>query len=264
MLRLGGNRQGSWVIGLLIAGFALFSYYNSADVNNVTGEKQYVAMSPDQEIALGLQSAPHMARQYGGLSQNAKATNYVKAVGNKIVKNSAAKTTNWNFDFHVLADDKTVNAFALPGGQVFITEGLLAKLKTEDQLAGVLAHEIGHVIARHGAEHLAKQRLTSGLVVATAVGTGDNSSAQMAAMIGQVVNLKYGRGDELESDKLGVRFMHEAGYDPNALIDVMKILAESAGKGRMPEFFSSHPNPENRIENIKEEIRTQNVTTKYN
>lgn len=264
MIRFGGGRRGSFTLGLIIAAITLISYYGSSDVNQITGEKQYVAMSPDQEIALGLQSAPQMANQYGGLSQDSRKASIVDIIGKKIVAGSAVKNTNWNFQFHLLADKKTINAFALPGGQVFITEGLFDKLSTEDEIAGVLAHEIGHVIARHGAQHLAKQRLANGMTAATVVATGDNSSGQMAAMIGQMVNLKYGRNDEIQSDVLGVRFMSEAGYDPNALIDVMHILAKEAGSGRTPEFFSSHPNPENRIENIKEAIRKQNDTTKYN
>lgn len=259
----GGNIKGRFLIALTVAGFALFSYYSQGDFNEITGKKQYVAMSPDQEVALGLQAAPQLAGEYGGLAANANNVNLVKQVGSHIVANSSAKNSGWNFDFHLLSDTQTVNAFALPGGQIFITYGLFDKLKNNDQLAGVLAHEIGHVIARHGAQRLAKQNLTQGLVMATGVAAGDSNSAQIAAMVGQVVNMKYGRGDEIESDILGVRFMYESGYDPNALIDVMHILAESSGAGRQPEFFSSHPNPENRIENIKQAIREQTNAEHY-
>jgi len=251
----GRNIKGRLLIALAVAGFAVFSYYSNGDFNKITGKKQYVAMSPNQEVAIGLQAAPELASQYGGLAANANNVNLVKQVGSYIVANSSAKNSGWIFEFHLLADTETINAFALPGGQVFITYGLFNKLTNKDQLAGVLAHEIGHVIARHGAQRLAKQNLTQGLVMATGVAAGDNNSAQIAAMVGQVINMKYGRSDEIESDVLGVRFMHEAGYDPNALIDVMHILAESGGGARQPEFFSSHPNPENRIENIKEAIQ---------
>jgi predicted Zn-dependent protease len=149
----------------------------------------------------------------------------------------------------------------LPGGQVFITEGLLRRLKTDGQLAGVLGHEIAHVVARHGAEHIAKQQLTQGLTGAAVLATYDPSnpssrnSAAVAAMIGQLVNMRFGRQDELESDNLGVRFTSEAGYDPRSLIALMKILDESSQGNRPPEFFSTHPNPENRVQRIEAEIR---------
>ena len=163
----------------------------------------------------------------------------------------------------MLADQTTVNAFALPGGPVFITEALMRKLDTHGQLAGVLGHEIGHVVGRHGAEHIAKQQLTQGLTGAAVLATYDpqnpasRGSAADVAMIGQLVNMRFGRADELESDNLGVRFMAEAGYDPRAMKRVMEILAESGGGGRQPEFFSTHPNPENRIARIDEAIATQ-------
>jgi predicted Zn-dependent protease len=127
-----------------------------------------------------------------------------------------------------------------------------------------MGHEIGHVVARHGAEHIAKAQLTQGLTGAVVIAAYDpenpqNSqyAAQIAALIGQLVNMKYGRDDELESDQLGVRFLADAGYDPRSLIRVMEILAESSEGNRPPEFFSTHPNPENRIENIQQAIAAE-------
>lgn len=104
---------------------------------------------------------------------------------------------------------------------------------------------------------MAKARLTQGVTGAVGVAAGTMGGAQMAQMIGQMVNMKYGRDDELESDKLGVRFMAESGYDPRGMIRVMQILAEASGAGKSTEFFSTHPNPENRIERIEEAIRAQ-------
>ena len=141
----------------------------------------------------------------------------------------------------MLADPKTVNAFALPGGPIFITEGLLRQLKTEAELAGVLGHEIGHVIARHSSERLAKQQLTQGLIGALVVGSGDYTTAQIGQMVGGMINMKYGREDELESDALGIRIMAEAGYDPRGMIRVMEVLAKASGGSRQPEFVSTHP-----------------------
>ncbi|MEZ4782746.1 MAG: M48 family metallopeptidase [Candidatus Kapaibacterium sp.] len=254
------NRRGGksrLVIALGMAVFALISYFASSEYNPVTGEKQHISLTPDQEIALGLQATPEMIQQYGGLDRDDRMQRGVDAVGTKIVNSSDAKETPWKFEFHLLDDDQTVNAFALPGGQIFITDALLNRLETEAQLAGVLGHEAGHVVARHGAQHIAKSQLTNGLIGAVAVASESEKTAMLAAMVGQLVNMKYGRDDELESDRLGVRFMAQAGYDPRAMIRVMEILAEAGGGNRPPEFFSTHPNPENRIQKIREAIEAE-------
>ena len=252
------QRGGSSSLKLLLAAgiviFSLVKYFSSSEVNEVTGEKQYISLTKDQEIALGLNSAPQMAQEFGGLSQNAQAQQLVKQVGEKIVKSSDAGKTQYPFQFYVLADQRTVNAFALPGGPIFITEALLARLKSEDQLAGVLGHEVGHVIARHSAEQMSKQELTQGIAGAAGVAAGDMNSAYYAHVVANMVNMKYGREDELESDDLGVRFMLQAGYDPMALIGVMDILEEASGGSNVPEFQSTHPSPANRRAKIQAAI----------
>jgi predicted Zn-dependent protease len=254
---------GRLLIGLAFAAFALFSYLGKSQVNPVTGEKQHVSISQEQEIALGLQSAPEMMQQFGGPSQNAEGAAVVQKVGEKIVAASDAGKSGYEFHFVLLGDPNTINAFALPGGPVFITDALYNQLKTEGQLAGVLGHEISHVVERHSAQQIAQQELTQGLTGALILSTYDpdnpNSArtAQMAALIGGLIGMKYGRADELESDTFGVKLMGQAGYDPNALIGVMEVLASSREGGGPPEFFSTHPNPENRIERIKEAIQQQ-------
>jgi len=245
------------VVAAIIALFAIISYFGSTSENPLTGEKQRVAMTPEQEIALGYQSAPQMAAQMGGLSRNSQAVALVQRVGDGLVRQSVAAKSPYKFSFHVLADPKTVNAFALPGGPIFITEGLLRLLKTEAELAGVLGHEIGHVIARHSSERLAKQQLTQGLLGALVVGSGDYTTAQIGQMVGGMINMKYGREDELESDALGIRILGEAGYDPRGMIRVMEVLAKASGGSRQPEFFSTHPAPEDRAERIKQAIARQ-------
>jgi len=253
--------RGRLMIALVIAAIALFSYYSSRQENPVTGEVQYVQMSPDQEIAMGLQAAPQMAAQHGGLHPDERAQALVDQVGQRLVTSTAADRSPYQFEFHLLADPQTVNAFALPGGQIFITAALLSQLETEGQLAGVLGHEIGHVIARHGAEHLAKATLTQGLTGAAVIATYDpenpasRQSAAVIAAVGQLVNMKFGRDDELESDRLGVILTAESGYDPRSLIGLMEILARAGGGQRQPEFFSTHPNPERRIERIEQAIQ---------
>jgi len=245
------------VVAAIIALFAIVTYFGSTSENPLTGEKQRVAMTPEQEIALGYKSAPEMAAQMGGVSRNAQAVALVQRVGDGLARQSVAAKSPYRFSFHVLADPKTVNAFALPGGPVFITEGLLRLLKTEAELGGVLGHEIGHVIARHSSEHLAKQQLTQGLLGALVVGSGDYTTAQIGQVVGNMINMSYGRDDELESDALGIRIMAEAGYDPRGMLRVMEVLAKASGGSRQPEFFSTHPAPENRAERIKQAIARQ-------
>lgn len=251
------------LIGLVIAGIALFSFLSSKSYNPVTGENQYISITPQQEIVLGLQAAPEMEQQYGGEETGTAAAERVQQVGARLLSKSDAAQTDWQFQFHLLRDPETVNAFALPGGQVFITNGLYKLLQTEGQLAGVLGHEMGHVVARHGAQQLAKSQLTDGLIGAVAVaGSNPNdpngaTAAQIAQVVGQLVNLKYSRADESQADTLGVRLMAEAAYDPNAMIGVQEILQQLSSSGRTPEFLSDHPDPANRITNIKAEINKE-------
>ncbi|WP_418510898.1 M48 family metalloprotease [Corallibacter sp.] len=249
-----GNRKIKLLIGIAIVLFAVIKYCSSAETNPYTGKEQHISISEEQEIAIGLQSTPQMQAQYGGLYPDDNYQAFVDNVGQKLVNNSIAKKTGYQYDFHLLADAQTINAFALPGGQIFITYALFSKLENEDQLAGVLGHEIGHVLGRHSADRMSKQDLTQGLLNGVAVGI-DPNTAQGAAAIANIINMKYGREDELESDDLGVRFMIKAGYNPEEMIGVMKILKSAAGPNRTPEFQSTHPDPENRIQKIKEAIK---------
>ena len=242
-----------FVIAIVIALFGLISYYTTTSDNPITGEKQRVRLTPEQEIALGRQLAPQMAAQLGGLSQSDRRA-VVQRIGERIVAQSVAARSPYKYSFYVLADRRTVNAFALPGGQIFVTEALLALLEREDELAGVLGHEVGHVIARHSAERLAKEQLTKSLIGAVAVGSGSYDAAQVAQLAGSLINMKYGREDELESDALGLRLMREAGYDPRAMITVMQKLEKASGGSRQPEFASTHPSPANRQQRIKEHL----------
>jgi len=260
----GSAVMGRLLVAAVIIIISLISYFGHSDYNQVTHKNQHVGgMTPDQEIALGRESASAMAAQYGGIDGDPRHNLRVDHVGQQLIDESDAKGAPYKFDFHVLADNQTINAFALPGGQVFITDGLLNRLKTDGQLAGVLGHEIGHVVDRHGAQHLAKQRLTQGLGGAAVLATYDPNNPRttrnvmLAQAIEQLVTLKFGRNDELEADRLGVRFMAQAGYDPNSMIDVMEILREASKGGAPPEFFSTHPNPGHREDRIKAAIEAE-------
>ena len=248
------SRRNTWkiriVIGLAIVAFAFMRKCASTETNPYTNREQAIALDPQEEIMLGVQSAPQMAAQHGGLYPDESLQAYVDRVGDKLVRNSVAAESPYQYEFHLLTDDQTINAFALPGGQIFITYALFEKLN-EDQLAGVLGHEIGHVLGRHSSERIANTEFWQ--TVSQGANVGANAG-DLIAGIGQNTLLTNGRGDELESDDLGVLIMMNAGYDPYEMIRVMEILKEAAGPNRAPEFQSTHPDPDNRIERIREAI----------
>lgn len=239
------------LIGAVIVAFAFIKKCSNKTVNPYTNRVQNINMDPQQEIAIGIQSAPQMAQQHGGLHPDTKLQSLLDAIGNKLVNSSMARDTPYKYDFHLLKDGQSINAFALPGGQIFMTYGLLSRLENEDQVAGVLGHEIGHVLGRHSAERIADSEFWKTVSAGASVGV---DAGGLVNQYGQTTLLKNGRGDELESDELGVLFMINAGYNPEEMIGVMKILKAAAGPNRIPEFQSSHPDPENRIEHIREAI----------
>ena len=253
-----------WKLRLLIAvgimAFSVISYMTQSTTNRITGEKQRVSIDEKQEIQMGRQAAPQMIAQHGGLHPSKKDQNVVDRVGNRLLNALQLELAEKNianpylFDFHLLRDPKVINAFALPGGQVFITYALYQKLQTEGQLAGVLGHEIGHVLERHGAEHMAKQGLIQGIAGAAGVFGGDVDSARLAQMVANFTMMKYGRDDELESDRWSVMLSSMAGYDPRAMLIVMDILDEASGGGATPEILSTHPKPANRKRYIEDRI----------
>ena len=217
----GKNLKIRLIIGAAIAIFFVIKRFAQQEVNPYTGRTQTISISSDKEIAIGLQSAPKITQQHGGLHKNKTYQALVDKVGQKLVNNSVAKDTPYKYEFHLLADSSTINAFALPGGQIFITQALFSQLKNEDQLAGVLGHEIGHVLGRHSAERIAESEYWQGLTTAGSVGA---DMGGLISGIGQNTLLTNGRDDELESDDLGVLLMLKAGYNPEEMISVMKIL----------------------------------------
>jgi predicted Zn-dependent protease len=259
-----GARRGiptQWIVAAIIALAGLGTYFFHTQTNPVTGEKQHIAISVEQEEALGLQAAPQMAQQMGGALDPAsdRSAALVQEMGRKLVEKSDAARSPYanNFHYYLLADPQTINAFALPGGQVFITRGLLDRLQTEAQLAGVLGHETGHVINRHAAEQMAKGHLGQMLAAAVGVGASDDrgrgyGAAVTAQMVNQMAQLHFSRQDELEADHYGLKYMAQAGYDPSAMLQVMEILKQAAGSSHGSSFFQTHPDPDARIAAIKE------------
>ena len=259
--------------GVLI--LSAISFYGKGQINPVTGKTQRVDMTIEEEIRLGLQSVSSM----GLLSTNRQATAHVERIGNQLVarlnesNNAANRTIPYPFQFHLLDAPQTVNAFALPGGQIFVTTGLYRQLEHnrymsntqqdfDGRLAGVLGHEIGHVIERHAAQRLAKsnfiQGVFSGLEVFDETTTNRiNSQSRGTKMAADAadwfIGLQYSRADELASDGWGVKLMALTGYDPTHMIEVIDILESSATGSQPIEFLSTHPRPPNRrqyIENL--------------
>ena len=193
---IGDGGKLRWVIAIVIAAVALFSFWGSRQRNPVTGEMQHVAMTVDQEKALGLQAAPQMLQQMQARVLDPRSdprAALVAEVGRRLVESSEAGRSPYvgNFNFHLIEDDQA-NAFALPGGQIFITTPLYEAMENEAQLAGVLGHEIGHVIHRHSSEHMAKGKLGQMLATAAGVGADDMRVAMGAQMANQMLQLKYG------------------------------------------------------------------------
>lgn len=250
-----------FVAAALVALVALVGYCGREETNPVTGESQRVALDAEQEVALGAQAAPRLAARYGGLEPDSAAQAALDAIGGRIVSRTAAAGTPYRFDFHVLDDDETLNAFALPGGQVFLTMGLIRALGEDRRVAGVVAHEVGHVLARHGAEQLAKRQLAQGLAGAAAIATydpenpGSAAGGAIAAAIAHLVDMRFSREDELEADALAVRLLRGAGYDPEGLLEALDVLARSSSG--VPEFFSTHPAPEHRAARLRTVIEEE-------
>jgi len=244
------------IIGALVILFGIVSYFSHESVNPTTGERQHVAMTADDEISLGLQSAPQMIARMGGEvpASDARARE-VQNVGQRVVSRSQARKSPYQYQFHLLSDEQTINAFALPGGQIFITLGLYEKLGDEAELAGVLGHETGHVVERHVAQQIEQSRLGQSIVLGTGIAASGNRNGlatwALADLADEMVQLKFSRKDESQADEKGLQFMTEAGYDPRAMIDVMKILKEVSAGGGEPEFLQTHPDPGNRIEAIE-------------
>ncbi len=172
----GGGGIGRLLIAAVLVVISLVTYFGSQSTNPVTQDVQHISMSTDQEIAMGLQAAPEVADQFGGLNSSQSDQQRVEQVGQRIVQDSPASTTPYQYAYHLLADAQTVNAFALPGGQIFITRALYDQLQTDGELAGILGHETGHVVARHSAEQIAKAQLTQGLSGAAVIAACDPNS----------------------------------------------------------------------------------------
>jgi predicted Zn-dependent protease len=223
-------------------------------VNPATGERQISLIGEQQEIALGQQEAQRAIAEYGKYPDEEIQT-YVSELGHELAKVSERPDLPWSF---TVVDDPVVNAFALPGGPIFVTRGILAHFNSRAELASVIGHEIGHVTARHSVEQMSTAQLANlGLGVAMIASEDVAQYAGLATQGLQLLFLKFGRDDEKQSDDLGLRYMTRAGYDPNEMPRVFHTLdrvSEAQGGGRIPAWASTHPNPDRRAERIQEQI----------
>ena len=222
--------------------------------NPATGKQEFTPfMSPAQEQALGQQAHPQVMAEQGGVYENDKIGGYVAAIGGRLAANSEMK--DQPFTFTVL-NTPIVNAFALPGGYIYVTRGILALFNDEAEMASVLGHEIGHVTARHTAKRYNQQIFTGLLAGVAGAAIGNAQVAEALNYGGQLYLLGYSRDQEYQSDKLGVRYMSRTGYDPYAAADMLDslqrqdalqdLIAKREKSSRPPEFFSTHPNTADR------------------
>jgi predicted Zn-dependent protease len=222
--------------------------------NPATGKREISFMSEAQEIQIG-QEMDQQVRQEMGVYDDRELQSYVEDIGLRLARNSHRPKLPWHF---TIVDVPAVNAFALPGGYIYITRGILAYLGTEAELAGVLGHEIGHVTARHAAQ--AYSRATGaqlGLIFAGIFVPQTRPFGQLAEGALGLLFLKYGREDELESDRLGAEYAAKTGWNPRAVPDFLTTLArisEATDRGGVPNWLSTHPMPADRVARVQDVV----------
>jgi predicted Zn-dependent protease len=219
-------------------------------------------MSTDEEVSLGKKAYPQILQKMGGTYPDDELQVYVQAVGDRLQKSSYRKDISYTFK---VVNDSTPNAFALPGGYIAITRGLLVHLNSEEQLAAVLGHEIGHVDAKHAVQGMQRSSLLGlGLAVLSGASTGSEygalirSSGEVAATL---LDRSYSRGQEEESDHLGIDYMVMSGYDPQGAVELQQIFYQKIDKGENPQWlgglFRTHPFSKKRLDKNRAYIGTK-------
>lgn len=230
---------------------ATLSFVAACAVNPATGKSQLMLVSEDQEIAMGKESDPAIIQQMGLYPDSAWQT-YISDIGHRLAAKGERPQLPWTFR---VIDDPVINAFALPGGFVYITRGILAEFNSEAELSGVLGHEIGHVTARHSAEQMTKQQVAQlGLGVASVASKDVAKYADVATQGLGLLFLKFSRDDESQADELGLRYMRRVGYDPRQMPAIFAMLGRvtAASGSRIPEWQATHPDPANRYQRMQQ------------
>lgn len=254
------------LIGLVAAITAMIA---GCSTNPATGRSQLAFFGRDWEIDIGQQAAPGLVEEFGGEVKDPELRAYVADIGARLARHTEADYPSLPWTFTLL-DSDVINAFALPGGKVFFSRGLAARMTDEAQMAGVLGHEIGHVTARHTAERISQVTLIQGAVQIAGVAAdsaGGSGAGQLLPALnvgGQLVTLKFGRDQESEADSLGLRYMYKENYNPWAMLKVMEILKEASSGEGGSEWMSTHPLPETRIQRITQELQRDYASTKDN
>ncbi len=258
MRRRGTPGRLACAIALALTGVISSAALTGCTVNPTTGESQLLLFTLEEETALGVQAAPQLTQQYGGAVGDNRLQAYVDRVGQSLLSTVGQDDPRmaelpWTF---TLLNSDVINAFALPGGKVFVSRGLAEQMENEAELASVIGHEIGHVTARHGGERISNSMMLQiGLSVVGGLSESEliNQGVQTAVgTAGQGFLLKFGRDDELQADELGMMYMSRVGYDPRAAMGMMTVLLDaSRGGSRDPEWWSTHPYPETRLERMQ-------------
>ncbi len=228
----------------------LAGIFSGCAVNPATGEEELMFFSPEQDVALGRKYAPQIEKALGGRVPDENLQNYVNRIGQRIARFCDRPDLSYYF---AVVEEGGANALAVPGGYVYITRGLLKELQSEAQLAAVLAHEVSHVVARDTMAAISRQIGMTAVLAAAVASDAPPQVAGATSFISGVLTLQYSREDEKDADLTGLSYMTQAGYDPNGVVETMKILQELQTV-RPIEFFSTHPNPESRIAYLEERI----------
>ena len=228
-------------------------------VNPVTGGKDLVLMSEDRELEIGKSLHPQITKQYGGEYNNPKIQAYVNELGNRLAEKSHRNHLIYHF---TVLDSPQINAFALPGGYIYVTRGIMAYMGSEAEFAGVIGHEIGHVTARHGVRQHTQGTLASILATVAAQATGNRYAGDLTNLLGTAVVRGYGREHELEADGLGAEYVARIGLDPRKMLDVLEVLKDqeefekqlAKEQNRQPNvyhgLFSTHPRNDDRLKQV--------------
>ena len=245
---------------------------SACTTNPTTGRKQFNALSRDEEITMGAQALPGISAEFGGKVNSPALQAYIAEVGSKLAAQTEADNPRLPWEYTLL-NSTVINAFALPGGKVFITRGLADKLTNEAQLAGVLGHEVGHVTARHTNDRIAEATgaqigvAVLGAVVGAAAKSdaAGQSAANIAGQAAQLgLLLPHSRNQEYEADSLGVRYMTKAGYNPIGQVQVMQVLQREGGGSASDEWMATHPYAGNRVTRLQGIIAKDYPTTQNN
>ncbi len=257
------NYRTSLLISLWATLFAIVTASGvGCSTNPATGEKEFIFISESQEIAMGTEAAPKFEDEFGGKVPSSRVQSYVRDLGIKLSAVSDRPELPWDF---TVVNSSTPNAFALPGGKIFVTAGLFKSFTNERQLSAVLAHEISHVCAKHNVKGMQRQMgVAAAAEVAASVASGESAESAKAVtqIVGNMALLKYSREDEYQADSLGIDYMERGGYNPWGMVETLELLQELGGAegGKFEEMFRTHPLTSERINEAREKVEDKYPT----